>query len=77
MHFKGFFFFFIDMNPIRPKLYTILAFMSAVGLKKNNCAFKGHIDHIFAVFYYSLTVKSRYMHFEKKKTKKNFPTYLP
>ena len=34
MHFKGFFFF--DMNP----MYTILAFLSAIGLKENQLCFQ-------------------------------------
>ena len=42
-------FLFIDMNLVA-LMYTILAFLSAIGLKKNNYAFKGHKDHFFAFF---------------------------
>ena len=54
MHFKGFFSLTCtQLHSERPKLDTILAFLSAIGLK-NSSAFKGHKDHIFAIFSYVL-----------------------
>ena len=70
------------MHSERPKLFTILAFLSATGLKDNTIVLSKDIKIIcFAMFsFFVLTVKSRYMHSEhsetKKFSKKKFPTYL-
>ena len=50
MHFI--FFSLTDMNSEIYNMYTILAFLSAIGFEENNCAFKSHKDHIFAIFSY-------------------------
>ena len=65
-------FFFFDVNPIvlrKAKLVYSFGLSECNRVKKNNCAFKGHKDHIFLQYFLIfLTVKSRYMHSEKKKS---------
>ena len=70
------------MNPValrKAKIVYNFGLSECNRVKKINCAFKGHKDHIFAIFsYFFFTVKSRYMHSEKKKfQKKERVSYLP
>ena len=75
MRFKGFFSLTLTLlHSERPTLYTILAFLSAKGLKDNKCVFKGHKDHIFLHYFLSFFKLSkvficnlRQKSFQKKK----------
>ena len=50
----------------------------AIGLKEKQLCFQKTSRLYFGnIFLFFLTVKRRFMHFERKKKKKKFPTYLP
>ena len=81
MHFKGFFSLsWTQLHSERPKLHTILAFLSAIGLKEKQIVLSKGIKILFLQYFLMfLTTKSRYiyMHSQKKSFQKKKVSNLP